>query len=142
MQCKCRHAVRLSLIYSVNGMSRQINCYQFVLIMVSDLKMQMHSTLSIMPGQRMCCSCIKAKSPSPSPPVAHFKSSKQMHTNSHLITERHDLFRVLSGLWSLCIQLFHIFFFGEVTHNRIRIRIGGHMSCCALWARDLSNSLL
>lgn len=44
------HRTHFPLIYCVNGMTLQINCYQFVLITVPDLKMQMRSTLSIIPG--------------------------------------------------------------------------------------------
>lgn len=135
------HRTHFPLIYCVNGMTLQINCYQFVLITVPDLKMQMRSTLSIIPGCKNGKDTVALKARC----LSLISNRANKCTQIHISSLSGTTFFVFSIFLFPFSTIFFFFFWArweDTTHRWTRIRNGGHMSCWLQWARDLSNSLL
>lgn len=116
---QCTH---FPLIYSVDGMTLQINCHQFVLIMASDLKMQMHPALSQSFWGEMIAVALNASR------LSLISNRANKCTQILISSPSGTTFSVFFPSESL--SAVGIFLLGFLGIHRILIRFFGHMSCC------------
>jgi len=103
------HRTHFPLIYCVNGMTLQINCYQFVLITVPDLKMQMRSTLSIIPGCKNGKDAVALKARC----LSLISNRANKCTQIHISSLSGTTFFVFSIFLFPFSTIFFFFFFGQ-----------------------------